>query len=304
MKERILVPLDGSTLAEQALPHAVALGQGLSAGLELLRAVVIPPDAGDLLSEAGLEEAALIDRLDAEARAYLKKIAARLEAPGLKVQYAVEHGPAAETIVAHAERHDARLIVMATHGYTGIKRWSHGSVAERVLQSAGVPVLMVRGQDGEVEAPAPAATIRRVLITLDGSATAERVLPAITPIAQALESELVLFRVPIVYASGTLMGEWYLPAQGTFEMAEQSVQAYLDTTAQRLRERGLQVSTATRIGPVADSIVEYAAANRIDLIAICTHGRTGLARWALGSVADRVLRAGSVPILLVRANEG
>ncbi|MFZ5917303.1 MAG: universal stress protein [Chloroflexota bacterium] len=303
MKERILVPLDGSALAEQALPHAVALGQGLSAGLELLRTVVILPDAGDLLSEAGLEEAALIDRLDAEARAYLTKIAARLEAPGLKVQCTVEHGPAAETIVAHAERHAARLIVMATHGYTGIKRWSHGSVAERVLQSAGVPVLMVRGQDGEVKVAASAAAIRRVLVTLDGSSTAEQVLPAIAPIAQALESELVLFRVPIVYASGTLMGEWYLPAQGTFEMAEQSVQAYLDTTAQRLRERGLQVSTAMRIGPVADSIIEYAAVNRIDLIAICTHGRTGLARWALGSVADRVLRAGNVPILLVRANK-
>jgi nucleotide-binding universal stress UspA family protein len=98
-----------------------------------------------------------------------------------------------------------------------------------------------------------------------------------------------------------MTGEWYLPVEGVLDMAEADIQAYLSAVAGRLAEQGLDVVTATSIGAVASCIVEYAEANQVDLIAMCTHGRTGLARWALGSVADRVLRAGSTPILLVRA---
>jgi nucleotide-binding universal stress UspA family protein len=170
-----------------------------------------------------------------------------------------------------------------------------------VVQSADVPVLLVRARE---EAPGDthgAASCQRILVPLDGSRVAEQVLPSVVFIARAVGAGIVVFRVPIVYLSGSFTGDWYLPLQGVLATARQDAQAYLDRVADDLSGQGLRVSTAMRVGAVADSIVDYAQVNQIDLIAMCTHGRTGLARWTLGSVADRVLRAGHIPLLLVRA---
>lgn len=302
MATRILVPLDGSPLAEQALPCAMTLGRGLAAELVLFRAVCIPLDVWESFADAGLLEADdLIERLTAGADDYLQGIAGQLQEAGLNVRHVVQRGSAAEAIVDYAEQMDIQQIVMATHGYTGIKHWTHGSVAERVLQVASVPVLMVRAKEGALSDLRQPMSCQRILVPLDGSDVAEQVLPSATKVAQALGAEMVLLRVPIVYASGSLMGEWFLPLEGVFETANQNAQAYLDRVAGHLKKQGVQVSTATPIGPVAESIIDHAEANHIDLIAMCTHGRTGLARWALGSVADRILRAGGIPILLVRA---
>ena len=288
-------------MAEQALACAMTLGRGLPAELVLFRAVSIPPDTREILKSAGLKAAALMEQLEAEANDYLRKVAGQLQDAGLSVRQVVQHGPAAEAIVDYAARTDIQQIVMATHGYTGISHWAHGSVAERVLQSANVPVLLVRAQEGELGASREPMSCRRILVPLDGSAVAEQVLPSAASIAQALGAEMILFQVPIVYVSGSLIGEWYLPWQGVLRTAEQDGRAYLDRVAYRLKEQGVNVSTAMQIGAVAESIIAYAEANRIDLIAMCTHGRTGRGRWTLGSVADRVLRASSIPILLVRA---
>jgi nucleotide-binding universal stress UspA family protein len=301
MATRILVPLDGSPLAEQALPCAMTLAQGLGAELVLLSVVSIPSDTREILDNDEVEASALVNQLVAKAEDYLGRVAQRLEEAGLEAHHVVQHGPAAETIVDYAEQMDVKQIVMATHGYTGIRRWTHGSVAERVLQSAVVPVLMVRAREGASSDLRQPMSCQRILVPLDGSDVAEQVLPAVTPIAQAQGSEMILFRVPIVYVMESSMGEWFMPLEGTFETADRDTQAYLERAASRLKEQGVDVSTATRMGSVAESIIEYAEANHIDLIAMCTHGRTGLARWALGSVADRVLRAGVIPILLVRA---
>jgi nucleotide-binding universal stress UspA family protein len=298
---QILVPLDGSPLAEHALACATTLGRGLPAELVLFRAVSIPPDTREILDSAGLEAATLTEQLEVEASDYLRRIADQLQDAGLGVRQVVRHGPAAEAIVDYAEQTDIQQIVMATHGHTGISHWTHGSVAERVLQSASVPVLLVRAQEGELSASREPMPCRRILVPLDGSDVAEQVLPSATSIAQALRAEMILFQVPIVYVSGSLIGEWYLPWQGVLRTAEQDAQAYLNRVAYDLKEQGVKVSTAMQIGAVAESIIAYAEANRIDLIAMCTHGRTGLGRWILGSVADRVLRASSIPILLVRA---
>jgi len=302
MATRILVPLDGSPLAEQALPCAMTLGRGLAAELVLFRAVSIPLDVWESFADAGLLEADdLIERLTAEADDYLQGIAGQLQEIGLNVRHVVQRGSAAEAIVDYAEQMDMQQIVMATHGYTGIKHWAHGSVAERVLQAASVPVLMVRAKEGALSDLRQPMSCRRILVPLDGSDVAEQVLPPATLVAQAFGAEMILFQVSIVHVSGWSTGEWFMPLEGDFETADRDTQAYLDRAASRLKQQGVSVSTATRVGAVAESIIEYAEANHIDLIAMCTHGRTGLGRWALGSVADRVLRAGSVPILLVRA---
>ena len=301
MTSQILVPLDGSALAERALSCALMLAQGLPADLILLCAVSIPPDFEDVLRDVPEDVEAQIEQLGDEARGYLSEVAARLKASDLSVRATVEWGPAAEVIVDYAENENINFIVMATHGYSGISRWRHGSVAERVLQSASVPVLLVRAEEKIPENILQAMQCQRIMVPLDGSTMAEQVLPPVTYVAQALEAEIVLFRVPIAHVSGSLFGDWVLPLEGTLETANDIASVYLQRQAEPLREQGIRVSTAMQMGGVANAIIEFAEANEIDLIATCTHGRTVLARCALGSVADRVLRAGHIPLLLVRA---
>jgi nucleotide-binding universal stress UspA family protein len=152
MKTQVLVPLDGSSLAEQALPCAMALGRGLPAELVLFHAVSIPSDTREILDNAGRDADALMEHMEAKAESYLEKVADRLQDAGMSVHQVIWHGAAAEAIVDYAEQAGIQQIVMATHGYTGVSRWTHGSVAERVLQSASVPVLMVSTLAGEASA--------------------------------------------------------------------------------------------------------------------------------------------------------
>lgn len=301
MSNRILVPLDGSDLAEQSLPCATMLAQGLNAELILFRAVSLPPEVSDVLEKADLPTDGSIVPLEAVANEYLSRVARQLEATDLNVSTAVRPGPAAEAILDYIEHQDIRQIVMATHGYGGISRWVHGSVAERVLQAASVPLLLVRAHEQLSGASYAPMYCRRILIPLDGSAVAEKVLAPAIRIARALDAELVLFQVLTIFSSLSLMGEWYLPVESIVDITREDTQAYLARIASKLEVRGIKVSTDIKIGGVANAILQYAEANQIDLIAMCTHGRTGLARWALGSVADRVLRAGRIPLLLVRA---
>jgi nucleotide-binding universal stress UspA family protein len=299
MTSQILVTLDGSDLAECALPWATTLARQLPADLVLLRVVSVSADIEDAVPETET----LVARQESEAREYLGRIANQVHAAGLSADTVVRRGPAADVIIEYAAEAQVEQIIMATHGYSGFSRWIHGSVADRVLQSANVPVLLVCANEkppGEAEAM---VVCQRILVPLDGSAVAEQVLPLTTQVARAFEAEVIFFQVPIVYASGSFTGDWYMPFEGVFETAERDAQAYLRSVASRLQAQGLQVSTAIRMGGVATAIIEYAEANQIDLIAMCTHGRTGLARWAMGSVADRVLRAGRMPLLLVRAQQ-
>jgi nucleotide-binding universal stress UspA family protein len=164
-------------------------------------------------------------------------------------------------------------------------------------------VLLVRAREEDAERGLQQPTLcRHILVPLDGSEMAEQVLPVVSPIARVLEAEMTLLQVVTTHVLGSFSSEWYPPLQSTFDMVEQQAKAYLKRMAGCLDEQGIETSTAVWAGSVAESIVKYADTGQIDLIAMCTHGRTGLARWALGSVADRVLRAAGIPILLVRAS--
>ncbi|MEJ2210386.1 MAG: universal stress protein, partial [Anaerolineae bacterium] len=242
---KILVPLDGSSLAEQALSCALLLAQGLSAEVILLRAVWIPSDVWDSLEGSTVEIGTLVDRLEAEANDYLAQVGEQLAKVGLNVRHEVRRGPAAETILDYATQAHVDQIVMATHGYSGLKRWTHGSVAERVLLAAQVPLLLVRAgeQDEAIGTPKP-LTCRRILVPLDGSPMAEQILPTVTMVARALGAELVLFEVPIAHVTGWTTGEWFLAVQGVIDTAEEDARAYLDSVAGRLEEQGIAATTA------------------------------------------------------------
>lgn len=286
MKRELLVPLDGSRFAEQALPCALCLGQGLPAELVLFRAVCAPsnnqenPEGANPLPGEGVTEAT----------EYLQAMAHSLRKRLPQVDCVVRTGPAARAIVDYAAQTDRQQVVMATHGQGGHRGWTGASTAESVVQAARTPVLLVHGREAASAVEPEPTSFCRVLVPLDGSEWAEQILPPITATVRALGCELVLFQVSYAFLFDF-----------SSRAADRLAAAYLDRVAERLADQGIKATTAVRTGPIAETIVQFAESNDIDLIALPTHGRTGLAGWVMGSVAAQVVHMASGPILLVRA---
>ncbi|HWQ15114.1 MAG TPA: universal stress protein, partial [Roseiflexaceae bacterium] len=222
---------------------------------------------------------------------------------GVEVGTEVRCGPPAEVIVETAEGEHVALIAMATHGYSGLKRWALGSTADKVVHATGTPVLLVRG-----EAPAPQEVrIRRILLPLDGSRLARQALPLAAELAVRARGELLLLRaiVPTLEIMAGMPPSARMPVQ--YEDLTEPMRAFaqqeLNELAEQLRAEVPQVVSLAPIGPAAEVIVDEAAAHHADLIVMATHGYSGLKRWALGSTADKVLHTSTTPLILVRARE-
>jgi nucleotide-binding universal stress UspA family protein len=274
---RILVPLDGSDLAEAVLPVAERLARDHEAEVVLL----------EVLAGQGTREA----EHEAERRAggYLERTAAALRGRGLpRVHPRVWYGDADQAIVNATAREQADLVAMSTHGRSGLDRLRFGSVAESVVRRAPVPVLLVRGM-----AAWDRGGIRRILIPVDGSAASEEVLPIVSCLAGPFDFEILLLHV--VEATRSLPGS---PAGARGGSHPESEAAYLAQVAAPLQARGLRVDTTVRAGLPAEVICDVAAEAKCGLVAMSTHGRSGLSRLLLGSVAERVLRSVSMPVLL------
>jgi nucleotide-binding universal stress UspA family protein len=302
MLRRILVPLDGSALAEIVLPPARELAVLLGASVTLLRAIEPAASTLDLAAAAPAERDAVIkvDLLVAEARAhdYLAAVARQFERDGVATGVRVVVGPPAEQIILAAA--EADMIAMSTHGRAGIGRWVVGSVADKVVRGAPTPVLLVRADQTEVVATGRPC---RILVPLDGSELAEGALPPAAELARRAGATLVALRSvawPVDIGSAVAYLE-PIRGAGLIERDEERARAYLVEIDRRLAGEGVAVATRLRSEPAADAILACAAEERADLIVIGTHGRGGLGRWALGSVADRVLQGAAVPTLLIRA---
>jgi len=291
MYGKILIPLDGSRLAESVLPYARALAKDLGIPVDLL--YVNDPNAPTACAPFMASE-------------YLNSI---VESFGgaVAVRSVVETGKAAATIVDVAAAEPEMLIAMATHGYSGPKRWLLGSVAEKVLRAAANHVLLVRPANGEPRAEAKLTT---VLVPLDGSKLAEKVLPTVSELALRLTLQVVLVRVTRrIYSAPP---EGFLPVFGAnvpnlkklWEEANAEANEYLMEKANQLRRQGL-----TQVAPlVLESGADGAAAAIIDLVkktpenfvAMCTHGESGIGNWLVGSVTERVVRHTTGPVLVIR----
>jgi nucleotide-binding universal stress UspA family protein len=308
----IIVPLDGSALAERVLPRACLLATALGARVRLVHILDMASHSkayGALAAdkEPGWRLWPAWEMLRDRAEGYLDTQASRLRGAGLRVEIEALFGAPAEAIIEAASgRHDT-LIAMATHGYGGFRRWALGSVADQVVHASHVPVLLVRGEnsaDAAAKLPAAPNAIQRILVPLDGSDFARQALPLALDLAVGARAEVVALQSlapSIEEYIGTAPPLIDLRAELRAEVSR----AYAARDG-RLCPEQAPVTPAVAVGGAAEAIVEEADRHHVDLIVMTTHGYRGLKRWMSGSVAEKVLRATTVPLLLVRAqvNEG
>ena len=316
MQPQILVPLDGSPMAEIALPHAVAMAKLTSSTLTLLRAVP-PPTVFEPIAGTIAPSAAIWEIWDGEldmAREYVATIARSLQPEGLSMQTAVFDEQPATAIVRYCEEQPSvALVVMATHGRSGLRRWVFGSVAEKVLHASPRPLLLIRPTGKESEKPidklqeTPAPHYRKIVVPLDGSPFAEQALEQARKIACRSGGKLILVSVattPIDYRielAGAAAGPVWV------ESVEQPETEYLTkyvlNTAEKLQMAGLEATGHITEGMPEEEILRVSQRVDADLIVMSTHGRSGLERMWLGSVAMKVVQTANTPVLLVRAHE-
>lgn len=306
MFKKILVPLDSSDLAEYALSPAIQLAERFESELVLLHVLehhtVFIPEGPDLMGHNINVPQTAYSQEEIAAREYLVGLNHKIGAaqPSFNCYTRLEDGDPASRILDTAVEEKADLIVMSTHGYSGVTRWVLGSVAEKVMRYAPCPVLVIRSQ----------TPIRQVLITLDGSALAEASLTGGLAVAQALGAEVTLLRVDDssdeidpkevieLNRNEPGLGERYR------ESLYQNAEEYLAHIQRRYRRDDLAIDTAVRFGKPAATILNYADAHHVDLIVMSTHGRTGLARWRYGSITEKVLRSANCAMLISRPDFG
>ena len=305
MYTKILVPLDSSDVAECVLPYVEAIATANNEVDVTFLHIILP-------LEVPLTTLDFKARIESEAKSAAKNYLANVIS---SVKYKetthseVIVGKAADTIVDYAAQNKVDLIIMATHGLSGVTRWIHGSVADKVLHESEIPVWLIRADASQKAAFNEEGKIK-ILVPLDGSDLAEAILGHVKEMAKQFGPELVditllrvceLFSPPYNYPPPTpLSWEEYLDYETN--RCKDICQTYLDKVEEQLK-KDVNVQLAIPAGNPADTIVDYANSNDINLIAMSTHGRTGLSRWTLGSVAEKVLKGASCPIFLVRSSD-
>ena len=288
--KKILLPLDGSELAETALAPAVALAEALSAELVLLRVIVplsiqLDPDLYKRVIDGGQKEA----------KRYLSGLQLRSLFSAVRLKSEIMVGKAADSILDFAHENEIDLIVMSSHGRSGIGRWVYGSVADKVLHKAECSLAIIHPQ---VETE-PFAQ-KRILVPLDGSLQAEQALGLALKLVHEAAGELILLRVtemppipkePVVGWPGVA---------SVMAIAEQDANIYLQRVQESLKNGRIQIITQVAAGSVAESILDAVDELEVDLIVMSSHGRSGVDRWVFGSVTEKMLRGAPCATLVVR----
>jgi nucleotide-binding universal stress UspA family protein len=300
MFTKMLIPLDGSRTAEKVLPYARSLAGALKLPVELVGVI----DIAEMAAHVSATNSRFLDNIVEEgarsSEEYLKSIAKSFSSPNVKC--AVERGKPEEAIIDRAAVDKGTLITMATHGRSGLNRWLLGSVAEKVLRGSANPLLLVRAPE-EADSKG-VANLKTVLVPLDGSELAETVLPTVMELSKALRLEILLFRAFHIPANTYAGFENYSAAD--FEPIRSSVKdealEYLARKVKELKSQGAEkVTHIVSEGFGAEEINVLGRKTPDNLIAMCTHGRSGVKRWVLGSVTEKVVRHSGDPVLVLRS---
>lgn len=284
MFSRILVPLDGSRHAEQILDQAGAILRRKGSEVILLGAASSAPQASK-----------------EEVEKYLGGVQKRLRASGVNIRSLVELGPPADVILRIADDENATMIAMSTHGRSGLARWALGSVAERVVRASNVPVLLARSftsmaEGATAQKVSQESTFKRILVPTDGSERSLDVLPFVKEFAESYGSEILMLSVAVP----AMLSPLDVVDFGELEQVEPPRTSDCRAVASKFSEQGIQVRILTTTGDPASEIIDRSVSESADLIAMTTHGRSGVSRWMLGSVAEKVLRGASTLLLLAR----
>ena len=300
MYTKIVIPLDGSKTAEKVLPYARFVAGALKLPIELLAVVDIAEMATHISAERARFLNTMVEDSVRSSEKYLRGIAGTFPS-GTKCM--VEKGKAEQVIIETAAADKGTLVTMATHGRSGINRWLLGSVTEKVLRGGTNPMLLVRAtEDGKTEG---AATLKSVVVPLDGSELAEGVLPMVAELAKTLKLAVVLFRAYNIPYNAYAGGEGYYAVNYEELMTAMKDEAvdYLEKKTEEVKKLGIaEVSCVAKEGFAADEIISLAHKSPDNLIAMCTHGRSGVKRWMLGSVTETVVRHAADPVLVLRAS--
>ncbi|MFC1908328.1 universal stress protein, partial [Chloroflexota bacterium] len=203
----------------------------------------------------------------------------------VSIDSVVQVGHAAEEIILYSNEENVSLIVMATHGRSGIKRLTLGRMADRVLRATRQPLVLIRAKSAR-DGIGNMSVLHKAIVALDGSEESEAVIPHIEKLTARLQTELILLQVVAhsyrVYADA---------------------EAYLETVLHLFKSKGINVNSVVRMGAAATEIINLANETKADIVAMSTHGRSGIRQWTIGSVADRILHRGNSHVLLVRSSQ-
>jgi nucleotide-binding universal stress UspA family protein len=303
MLDQLLVTLDGSDFGEHALPFAKSIAEKTGASVNLTHVSCCDPPT-DLLQNTpfqyeGVSMEAYEEKHAEERRRYLGEKAAVLQEqlPGSKVDSTLLEGYVTEALERQATAIDAKMVIMTTHGRTGVSRAWLGSVADSLVRHSSFPLLVIRPlKDGETF---PEARFKHFLVPLDGSPIGEKILEPTVELGKAMGARFTLLHVVAPHVTvGARVSP--LPA-GHLREKLGKAEEYLGGVTERLKGQGIEAEPLidSHFAP-ARAILKTAEARKTDLIAIATHGYTGVKRALLGSVTDKVLRAAQWPLLLER----
>ncbi len=284
MFERILAPLDRSRIAEQVLPAVAELAGAF--GSEVALVDVCAMDGGEEARACHLYVGMKADELRV-----------RLGGTAASVKTAVVPGMADQEILRYAEAGGVDLIVMSSHGQSGVKRWSLGGTVDRVLKQSNIPLLVIRAS----EPPQHRSVFSRIAVPVDGSASSAAILPLVAQLAGTLKSEVVLLRViePGKQVR-TIGGIDYVPfKERDMESTRAACGEYLQKVSAGLSEAGARVSCEVRMGEAAEEILRLAGERDCTLIALSSHGHSKVRLWTMGSVVSRIVHRGAQSVLLV-----
>ncbi len=296
MFSHILVPLDGSPLAECVLPHTVAIAQAFESRSTLLRVLERSTTTGRLKSVDPLEW----QMVKAEVSAYLNGVTARLQEVGLQAENALLEGQAAERVVQFAQSHDVKLMILSSHGRSGLSGWNVSGVVQKIILRAYVPTMIVRAYRPTSKG-LTGLRYRRLLVPLDGSQRAECVLPLAATLASHHSSQLVLAHIvskPEMPRRAPLTREDIALTNQVTERNRQEATRYLDQLKSRLPMDARIIMMDS--DNVIASLHELVEREEIDLVLLSAHGYSGGAKWPYGSVTISFIAYGTTPLLILQ----
>jgi len=292
MYENILVPLDGSKLAEASFPYAEELARKTGSQITLISVLPLGSEADE-------------DRYHHLHHFYIQEIAKAMKQKAIKVKSVIVTGDPAEQIVEYAAKKNIDLIIMGTRGRSALKRWGLGSVADKVVSAISCPVALISSKDTEAGVRGK-KILRKALVILEGSAESEMVIPYVEELASRLDMEVMLLRLveqAYEYYEGAQDFSHVPVSEKKMNSIKAKTRRHLGKLADGLKGKGITVAAKVMMGDSAETIIKVASKIDADILVMATRGHPGISRWIFGSVRDEVVNIGNTLVLLVRVPE-